>query len=341
MTDATRQPLFDFEHAFDHAATIGITAATGIALVGAPIVILALAKIGRINHDQRAELLKRWGSWVVLAVVTMGSILLGGAWMIGAIGILGLLCYREFARATGLFRDRLVNLTVAVGIIAFTLSIAVADDALPQLLALPALTVGTIAAVAILPDQPRGYLQRVALGSLGFLLFGVCLGHLAYFAHTPICRPIVMFILLCVALNDVFAYLCGKTFGRRKLAPRTSPHKTIGGAIGALLLTTALVASLGHLVFRGTALEAAAMLIPLGVLISLAGQLGDLVVSSIKRDLGIKDLGMALPGHGGLLDRFDSLLLAAPVTFHFIGYFLPAGVGLTSATGGIAGGPGG
>ncbi len=79
----------------------------------------------------------------------------------------------------------------------------------------------------------------------------------------------------------------------------------------------------------------------LGVLISLAGHLGDLIVSSIKRDLGIKDLGMALPGHGGLLDRFDSLLLVAPVSFHYIGYFLPTGLSSESATRIVSSGWGG
>lgn len=327
--------------AFDHPVTVGIVAATGAALVAAPVVILALSHAGRIGHEQRAELLKRWASWIVLATVVMGSILLGPAWMILGIGILSLLCYREFARATGLFRHRLISLTVVAGILGFTICVWAADQQYGLLMALPALTVSAIAAVAVLADQPKGYLQRVALGALGFLLFGVCLGHMSCFANDPAFRPVVILIIFCVALNDVFAYVCGKTLGHRQLAPNTSPHKTIGGAIGATLLTTTLVACLGHFVFRGTALDAPAILILLGVLISLTGHLGDLILSSIKRDLGIKDLGMALPGHGGVLDRFDSLLLVAPVSFHYIGYFLPTGFGPDSATRLVSSGWGG
>ena len=188
----------------------------------------------------------------------------------------------------------------------------------------------TMAAVAVLSDQPKGYIQRVALGCFGFLLFGVCLGHLGYMANDVDYRPIILLLLLGVELNDVFAYLAGKSFGRRKLAPHTSPGKTMGGMAGALVGTTTLVAVLGHLVFAGSAMEGILPLIGLGLVISVAGQLGDLVLSSIKRDLGLKDMGRALPGHGGLLDRFDSLILVAPAFFHYVGYF--RGFGLEQPT---------
>jgi phosphatidate cytidylyltransferase len=128
-------------------------------------------------------------------------------------------------------------------------------------------------------------------------------------------------IILAVELNDVFAYISGKLFGHRKLAPHTSPGKTVGGALGALILTTTLVAALGQFVFAGSPIDVPVRLITLGVLVSVAGQLGDLMVSSIKRDIGVKDMGVAIPGHGGFLDRFDSLLLVAPAVFHYVGYF--------------------
>jgi phosphatidate cytidylyltransferase len=179
--------------------------------------------------------------------------------------------------------------------------------------------------VAILPDQPRGYIQRVALGVLGFVLFGSCLGHLGYFANDANYRPILLMILLTVELNDVFAYIAGKTFGRRKLAPNTSPNKTVGGALGALVLTTLVVAVLARFVFEGTVLARPIHLVTLGVLISVMGQFGDLMLSSIKRDLDLKDMGVLLPGHGGLLDRFDSLILVGPAVFHYVNYFVGVG----------------
>ena len=91
-------------------------------------------------------------------------------------------------------------------------------------------------------------------------------------------------------------------------------------------MTTALAAGLGAIVFAGTAINTPVKLITLGLILSAAGQLGDLTLSSIKRDLGIKDWAATFPGHGGLLDRFNSLLFAAPAVFHYVGYL--QGVGL-------------
>jgi phosphatidate cytidylyltransferase len=137
----------------------------------------------------------------------------------------------------------------------------------------------------------------------------------------------LLWLLLCIELNDVFAYLTGKFFGRRKLLPHTSPNKTVAGAVGAVMLTALLAVLIGRYVFRDTTLERLPHLVVLGLLISILGQCGDLVVSSIKRDLGIKDMSAIIPGHGGLLDRFDSLLIVAPCVFHYINYFKSNGVG--------------
>jgi phosphatidate cytidylyltransferase len=84
---------------------------------------------------------------------------------------------------------------------------------------------------------------------------------------------------------------------------------------------------IAYYVFRESALDRWPHLFSLGLLISVLGQIGDLIVSAIKRDLAIKDMGSLLPGHGGLLDRFDSLLLVAPVVFHYLNYFMADGIG--------------
>ncbi|HEX4123391.1 MAG TPA: phosphatidate cytidylyltransferase, partial [Tepidisphaeraceae bacterium] len=173
-------------------------------------------------------------------------------------------------------------------------------------------------------------IQRVGLAVIAFMLFGVCLGHLSYFANDDRYRQILFWLILSVEMNDIFAFCCGKIFGRRKLAPNTSPNKTVGGAIGALVLTTLLAGSVERLVFRGTILDNWRHAIILGAMIGVLGQLGDLLLSSVKRDIGIKDMAATLPGHGGVLDRFNSLLLVSPAVFHYVGYYL--GVGLTGQT---------
>jgi len=324
VNEMTRQRLFGATHAFDSPIVRGFVVGILGLFVLAPVLIVLLRRAGKVDVKHYDELMKRYRSWLVLATIMIVPVLLGAAWTILGVGLLSILCYREYARATGLFRERLMSLLVAVGILAVTFSVL--DHWYELFMALFPLTVGTIAAVAILDDRPRGYIQRVALAVLAFVLFGACLGHLGYFANDPQFRPILFWLIVSVEMNDVFAYLTGKAFGRRKLAPRTSPNKTVGGAIGALVLTTVLAAFVGHFVFKGEVLDRPSRLIELGVIISICGQLGDLLISSIKRDLDIKDMGILFPGHGGWLDRFDSLILVAPAVFHFVGYF--RGIGL-------------
>ncbi len=310
-------------NAFAHPATIGITAFLAALLAITPLVFALLERMGRLTPALRRELHARYFSWLVLVPLMVGPILLGRLWTIAAFGLLSLFAYREFARATGFFRHRLLSAAVVLGILAMIA--AIVDRWYGLFVALPSLVISLVVIVAVFQDEPKGYLQRVALAVFGFALFGVCLGHVAYFANDANARPMLLLILLAVELNDVFAFCCGKFFGRRKLAPATSPGKTWGGAIGAFVLTTALFAAVGSAVFAGTALAAPIHLVAMGGLLSFTGQLGDLVISSVKRDLGLKDMGATIPGHGGLLDRFDSLLFVGPALFHYVNYFLGIG----------------
>jgi phosphatidate cytidylyltransferase len=311
-------------NAFAHPATVGITIFMTALLAVTPLAFELLQRMGRLTPALRKELYARYFSWLVLVPLMLVPILLGRVWTIAALGLLSLFAYREFARATGFFRNRLLSATVVLGILLMVG--ATLDHWYGDFVALPSLVISLLVIVAVVQDQPKGYLQRVALAIFAFALFGVCLGHVSYFANDKNYRPILLLILMCVELNDVFAFCCGKFFGRRKLAPNTSPGKTWGGALGAFVLTTLLFAAVGSSVFAGTMLAAPIHLVTMGALLSFTGQLGDLVISSEKRDLGIKDMGATIPGHGGLLDRFDSLLFVGPALFHYIGNFV--GVGL-------------
>ena len=332
MHPAARDRLFGVHHAFDHPVTLGVTVTLVVVLVAAPVIFLVLARAGRISPQLRVELFRRYYSWLVLIPLMLVPVLVGAFWTILAVGALSLLCYREYARATGLFREKLLSLVLALGIVALTL--AVLDNWYRLFVALTPLTVAVLAVAALAADRPKGYIQRVALAVLGFLLFGTCLGHLGYIANDRNYRPVMILLVLSVEANDVFAYIVGKTLGRRRLAPNTSPNKTVAGALGAIILTTIMVIGVGQFLFPEATREAHGItriqevryLAVLGVILSVVGQLGDLVLSSIKRDLGVKDMGTWIPGHGGLLDRFDSLLLAAPAAFHYGNYV--AGIGL-------------
>ena len=302
----------------------GIVWATVGVMLLATLVIGSLSALGRVSPPLRRELWQRLGSWAVLLPCMLGPVLLGRAATIGAVTLLGLLCLREYDRATGLFRHPLMTAMVAIGIVC--VNAASLDHWYGLFMALIPLSVGVIAIGSIPLDTPQGYIQRTALAVFAFMLFGSGLAHLGFMANDMHYRPIVLLLLTAVALNDVFAFTCGKLMGGPKLLPATSPNKTVSGALGAMVCTSVLVMLIAQPIFAGTALDQWYKLLALGAIVSFAGQAGDLMLSSIKRDLGIKDMGTVIPGHGGLLDRFNSILLVAPAAFHYINYLVGFGL---------------
>jgi phosphatidate cytidylyltransferase len=320
MTQETFDHFFGFRDAFDHPFVLWSVVAVAVLLAAAALTIQALAWSGWIGPKQYQDLWPRYTSWLWLSLILLAPILLGAAWMMAAVALLSLLCYREFARATGLFREMAISAVVVLGVLALTF--ACVDNYSRLFFAVAPLTVGLIAVVTIPQDRPKGYIQRTALGMMGFLLFGYGLGYLGMLVNNPQYRPILILLLVGVEMNDVFAYCVGKLIGGPKIIPNTSPGKTVAGSVGALVLTTLLVAGLTHWVFFGTAVDQIGLLLLFGAGMSILGQFGDLLLSSIKRDVGVKDIGAVIPGHGGLLDRFDSLVLVVPSAFHFLSLIL-------------------
>lgn len=136
-------------------------------------------------------------------------------------------------------------------------------------------------------------------------------------AHTTPGEWLVIFVSACTWMCDTGALFFGKALGRHKLAPTVSPGKTWEGSIGGVLTSLVTGAALGwwlHLPMVHA--------LGLAALCAVAGQVGDLCESVIKRDLGIKDFGVLLPGHGGILDRIDSMLFSAPLAYYYVLFFL-------------------
>ena len=127
---------------------------------------------------------------------------------------------------------------------------------------------------------------------------------------------LLLFLVLMTELNDIFQFLWGKTFGYRQVAPTVSPGKTYAGFVGGIITTIVIAALVGP---QLTLMDGPRSLIA-GMIIAFAGFIGDLNMSALKRDLKIKDFGATLPGHGGVLDRVDSLVFTAPLFFHFVYY---------------------
>jgi phosphatidate cytidylyltransferase len=127
---------------------------------------------------------------------------------------------------------------------------------------------------------------------------------------------LVLYLVFLTQFNDVAQFLWGKALGRHKVVPQVSPNKTLEGLLGGLATTIVLAVVLAPWLTPLLVREAVAA----GVIIGLGGFIGDVVISALKRDLGIKDSGSLLPGHGGILDRIDSLTYTAPLFFHYVFY---------------------
>lgn len=170
--------------------------------------------------------------------------------------------------------------------------------------------------------QTDGFLRAAGTLHWGAMTTIFSVSHIAYLGllddtKTP-CGSVGMliFLVVCTQLNDIAQYVWGKSFGKRKVVPSVSPNKTWAGLIGGVGTTTALALLLGPVLTPLNRQEA----LGAGLIIGIGGFVGDVVISAFKRDLGIKDSGSMLPGHGGILDRIDSLTYAAPLFFHYVYY---------------------
>src|ERR671920_1709878 len=192
---------------------------------------------------------------------------------------------------------------------------------LPLLLSIPYGRTGILlGAVVALPwslfwlaARPETRTLRAVLAVLLMSLWvGAPLAHLGLF---PDSRDGVVLILIAVVgpwISDSGAYFAGRIFGRHLLFPSLSPKKTVEGGLGGLLLTVLVVAPLAYVLLSFSLPKA----LLIGATVSVASQCGDLFESSLKRILDVKDLGNFLPGHGGVLDRVDSLLFTAPAVYY-------------------------
>lgn len=161
-----------------------------------------------------------------------------------------------------------------------------------------------------------------SLGGMFFaqLYIPFLLSHALLLFHAPAGRRWIFFLFIVIFAGDTGAYYAGHRWGKHKLWPTVSPGKTIEGAVGGLLssLAAALLAGGPLLSLKSSDIT---FLLSLGLLLSLAGQIGDLMESMLKRVCQVKDAGDILPGHGGLLDRLDSLIFAFPLTYYAVVFF--------------------
>lgn len=264
-------------------------------------------------------------SWLVMAPLAIGFVCAGRVAVIVGVTLLAVMGFKEFARATGLYRDWTMTIAAYAGIIAVGIT-----SLMPQpqgeepgtgwyglFIALPVFAIAVILLVPILRNRTQGELQRMSLAIVGFIYIGWMFGHLGFLANATNAYGYILFLIFATEVNDIAAFTCGRLFGRHPLRSEISPKKTWEGALGALLVSLALPWLLRFSFPHFGPVQ----LVLAGLIVGIGGQLGDLSISVIKRDLGIKDMGASIPGHGGLLDRIDSLIYTAPLFFHMAGYF--------------------
>ncbi len=230
-----------------------------------------------------------------------------------AVALLGFLEYAKLAERMDAHVSR-----AAAGTATLVACLAAGVPGLPVDVALMGATLGLAAVVLASGRRGASALHDVAASAFAPLYLGLPLGALVAIDWIA-GREAVLLLLLTVVLSDTAQLYAGRLFGRRLLAPAISPKKTVEGAVAGFIAGTLGMAIAGRWWLTSVDLP---WLIALGLAVVAVGMAGDLFESMLKRSAGVKDTSTAIPGHGGVLDRIDALLFAAPVFYIFVRYQL-------------------
>lgn len=255
-------------------------------------------------------------SGIVLVIIALVTIILGGPVLFGVLLVISLIGMHELYKAVGI-EDKSLNLLTVAGYLGAVIYYA-AMYFLESDLSLPAALVGLILILAVYVfTWPKYTCAQVFPVFFGMIYVAVMLSYIYQTRKLTDGAFTVWLIFLSAWGCDTCAYCTGMLIGRHKMSPKLSPKKSVegavGGVIGAALLGLIYAAITGRFMSTGSApLWEYALICAAGALISM---IGDLAASAIKRNAGIKDYGKLIPGHGGILDRFDSVIFTAPVIY--------------------------
>ncbi len=294
---------------------------TYLKIIGGLLVFAGvMITILRVSGKNVSGVWNTYRGWLVMVPIVIGTIFLGRTAIIAGVALLAIFGFKEFARATGLYNDWWMTGLVYLGIVLLGVASYVPDPRLGYegwygfFMALPAFVIGAILLVPIFRNRAQGQLQQIALAIVGFMYFGWMFSHLGFLANTTYAYGYILYLIFAVEINDIAAFTCGKLFGKHKLLEKISPNKTIEGSVGAIIISLGIP----WLLWFSFPHFEPWHLVATGLIVGVGGQLGDLVISYIKRDIGIKDMGAVIKGHGGILDRVDSMIFVAPIFFHAI-----------------------
>lgn len=285
-----------------------------------PLLIITLIR-KRQGKDVKPIWVK-YGSWFIMVPVLTVPLLLGKWFTQFLFLLLSLYAFEEFSRAVGLWKEKGDVWIGRISILLVYLTVFI--NGFSTFMSMPAYIIILLLLFPILKDRYQGMVQSTVLTIFGVIYFGWFLAYLAFLTNINTGPQLIIAFLLIIITNDASAYVIGSNLGRHHMVPNLSPNKTWEGAIGAGLITIGVTVALRFALYD----MAVWVALIFGVLLAFAGTCGDLSISLIKRDVRIKDTGHLIPGHGGLLDRLDSILFATPIFFHFMNAFFISGISM-------------
>jgi phosphatidate cytidylyltransferase len=253
----------------------------------------------------------------ILSALVLLPVVIGVIWFLPPVGTLVLaavaaaIALHEYAGLASAFGVRIPRLLTGAGVVATCVAAAIPFGPVDVMLMCALVVIGGFAVLTRTPGP--GLLRDIAVSMLPLVYIGLPLGALAAIRLIG-GREALMLLLATIVISDTGQYYTGRALGRRPLARSISPNKTIEGAIGGVVFGTAAMAVGGRLVFPA---ENVPVLLLVGAAVVASGIVGDLFESLLKRSAGVKDSSTLIPGHGGVLDRIDSWLFAAPVFYVF------------------------
>lgn len=295
-----------------------------VALIVAKIMVL-LFQI-KVKSKEMQNVSSRITSWWFICMVIILSFLggkIGACLLFCGVSALGFWEYLKALKLTSAPKPLLIASYLFIGL---QYGIIYINDYDLFLIFIPLASQIVLGLTLVFMQKINNFIQNIGLLHWGLLLTTFCLSHLAFFMNldnpkTSEAEPLglITYVLILTQFNDVAQFIFGKSLGRLKIIPRVSPNKTLEGLIGGIVATSIFSYYLGPFLTPLNAHES----IGAGILLSLSGFFGDVFMSSVKRDRQIKDFSNFIPGHGGVLDRVDSLIIAAPVFFHYYWMFFP------------------
>jgi phosphatidate cytidylyltransferase len=299
--------------------------------LGALGILLAIATIAvyLVPAYQQPELQQRMTSWCWIVTIFATTTIVDRSISIALFGCLSFLAFKEYI---SLIPTRLSDRRVlfwaylAIAIQYYWISI---HWYVMFLIFVPIYVFLFLPMRMVIAGETQGFLKAIGTLHWGLMLTVFSLGHLAYLLVLPDrgnpiagSAGLMLYLVFLTEINDIAQYIWGKSLGRHPVTPTVSPNKTWEGLLGGIGSTTILAVAIAPFLTPFDWIHA----VGIGLLISCAGFVGDVTISALKRDLGVKDSGNIIPGHGGILDRIDSLTYTAPLFFHFTVYFYFQGI---------------